>query len=352
MSKIREKERKLKERKSKKNIKLQGTATSLISIILILLTILFFAPSIDKYFINEPNKADAINTFLFTIFSTLFTVGAISIFYDFFDMVKYTKDQLREVVIEDDYIALLNRDKKESLKNRLEKELLFKGAAPDENCLYNFANDSIRTLIDSSYFDEYVVDIRLEIKNGIIIKHTTNRVIFNRLKLNNEPEEIDIAKLTRRWFRPLDGVENKDLCEITSFVVDDQDMSALIKPIVKNNPKSHDDYTVAWNAEWKDKKNKIYLTDKPIKIEIESTTKVEDIDKILTLRLRSACKRFDFSLNYDSNECEIFLEAFGFMYYKPCIKTSKAVDTMCNATVHIPEWMLPGDGVNVTILKK
>ena len=140
------------------------------------------------------------------ITSMIVGIGVSTLCLDFFSYVQYTRERLKEVVVEKDFIETLADDEKKELVDKLEKSLYFRSEKELSRSLYENIKARIIPLLEEPYLERYTIHIDCYIDEEKGKK--TQEEINNSLK-------IDIASLMAH--APVVEFEKKEAKPASSF---------------------------------------------------------------------------------------------------------------------------------------
>lgn len=290
---------------------------------------------------------------IFTNVSNVFiAVGLGSVILEFFGYIKYIKERLRDILIDDEYLEILNVEKKEELVNKLEEELYYPGVKyVDRTSLFHVVKDEIKPLLKEYYFEEYLIRVKCEIYNQKYFKKSIyKKIVYNHLK----PEEnIFISNPPLRIH--LNSIEGQKVFQLTKFIFgtseEDKDLTQKVLKYVNDDKPTQSGYDLMYTINLEEIKEEFKLKDGQAKIILEYTTisAIED-DKYYSHRVSRPCKNYCIHFDYDPNLLVVHGEGFGFMdTIKSRVEQRNHGDSQ---VIRFFNWILPGNGVNFTILPK
>lgn len=275
------------------------------------------------------------------------TIGAGTVLYSYFDFVKYIEDQLKSIVLEQDFMDELSSQKKEEIANRLEKQMLYKDNECDENTLYDFAHSEIKKLIKKPFFESMHLNVYCKAENDFIYKKITRKYTLDYSADKNY--KYDLEKLTKTWF-----LENSDeeSFTITKLIINDNDYTDKIERcITRDECEPAEKYNTKICYQFKGEGHKapaeIYNDTKKIDVEIEYVTKVSLEDTTMGFRVYYPCKRLSIVLSYEKETIDINYDTFCFKDRPSDEESKNKIQTTVNhncVDIVFNDWILPGDG--------
>ncbi|OPX86833.1 MAG: hypothetical protein A4E53_02866 [Pelotomaculum sp. PtaB.Bin104] len=325
-------------------------------ILIIVLSLYLFSLSANHELIYKSQEEDPYKL-LFSVLHevgiSLFILGSITILLELGDFREYFFRRLNDSLIRDEYICNLHPDKLKALENRIQKVLYFKDQPSNKDSFFYNVQNNVKPLIDGCYYDDYEIRIDCKIENDLIKKKITKRFeIINPVR-DILYETVPINALMRN----IDGIDDKYLYQLEMLLIKtitttEQGSNCLAENItddIKIN------YTRSIDEAIKEYNLKVYCEHK---IEVEERCIVELTyntitpltDQHFTHRVGKPCKRYRciFYLNPNENY-DLTGYGFGFMD-----RNNTAFKNSFSSGIEIifKDWILPGDGVIFTILKK
>lgn len=327
-----------------KNIQKTGIIVILMGTILLLGIIIF-----DEIIVVNINTVvfKIIIDFVSAMATTIITIGAGTVLYGYFDFINYTKKELENIIINDNYVDKLSLDEKKNIINRLEKQVLY-GKNVSKGNLYDFVNEEIHTLVNKTYYEYVKLFVNCTKENGRIKKK-----IIRKFECNYEAQDeyiIDLESITMMIFRQ--NMTGTKPFVLESLKINGHEMKDKVG-YREQEIDSADDYnmsSVYYFLNEMDKKGSNYGKDKRIVFEMQYTTLVDIDDRTMCFRTQIPCKRFETHMHYDSKEMKIFAEIFTFKALTPSgdalnHERIQNIQTVDEIHVEINDWILPGDGI-------
>lgn len=298
---------------------------------------------------------------MYELFSQLLlmgiTLGLGTVIYGCFDVITFFKNQIKEVLIEDDYLKKLSREKKEELKTKLENDLVYNGYKPQPDCLYTFVKNKIEPLVKKCFFKVYSCEIFCEYNENekTIHKHMNYNLVVSHID-PNEDDTFDINSQIKSYYsdNPLNSLKIEKLTvgsksyenevELIDSKVPDDGSGYIIEYSLKNIP----------TELTKD----LTFSDTDLAINISLLSIVPEDDLSYSNRLSFPCSNFDFSFIYNNQQFSADPSVFCFMdtadgpVPRWSLKKTAKMSDIVDIDVNVAGWMLPGDGVSITLDKK
>lgn len=285
------------------------------------------------------------------------TIGIGTFIYNCFDVVEFFKKHIKDILIEDGYLKNLSQKKKEELKNKLESDLVYNGYNPQPDCLYSFVKNKIEPLVKNCFFKNYSCEVFCEYipTEKVIKKHINYNLVVSHID-PNEDVTFDLNSQVRTYF----GDEPENSLELEKLIIDNIHYEKDVK--IKSNkvPDDGSGYIVECTLEKLPDKLKKVLTfsDTDLAISISLISTVPENDLSYSTRLSFPCSNFDFSFIYDKKQFRADPNVFCFMdtadgpVPRWNLKTTTKMSSVDDIDVNIAGWMLPGDGVAISLDKK
>lgn len=285
-----------------------------------------------------------------TVCSMLIGIGAGTLVLDFFSYVQYTKERLKEVIIEKDFIKRLSDDEKKNLIFRTEESLYFKDGKVLPNSLYADVKKKITPLLSSCYFSECNISISCEVDES---KKVIRKEILKSMKIisNEDNETFQLPFVV--YMRCADGEEKEPPYEILSCFFQDEEITDKFKEGQKREFIKEQDGEVApdGNVQYKqDYKFKLKRGENRIELRMKTTVPIDDPVYMHTLTL--PCMRYN--AVYDVCARGYSVDGYGFALENKKETPRKNVSYSRighSLTINMDKWVLPGEGV-LFLLKK
>ncbi len=268
----------------------------------------------------------------------LFIVGSITILLEVADFQDYFLKRLTEIIIKDDYINRFDDQKKKELIMRLEQKLYFKERPKDPESFFYTVQKNVVPLLETYHYNYYEVRVQCKIdtEKGIIKK-----------KFHRKIELVNPTSKPIKYKLPIDCRMKKfdDSLGIIPFKVVSVKVNG--KPIDANcetEDIQDDHYNIQYLCH-----NKVDCNDDRavIEIETESVVPIEDIN--FCHRVPVPCKKYSITFHlHDDSEYALHGHGFGFMDGSNIEKQIFERGMM----LRFNDWILPGDGVIFSVVKK
>lgn len=310
-----------------------------------LLSISFF---MDIYFstidLPEVTKSiwNALLNILNIITSMVVGIGVSTIVLDFFSYVQYTRDRLKEIIIDKSFIKKLSEEEKKNIIFKAEESLYFKDGKILPNSLYADVKKKITPLLDTYYFSEFDMTISCDVDEdkGVIRKEILKsmKIISNK---NDEEYEIPFSVCLRQP----DCEEVEEAYEIISCIFQSKDITADFKEAqektkIKVRESDKDDTQISAKYLFKLKKGEN-------RIEMRTKTVVPISDNTYSHYFTIPCMKC--STTFIMNTENYSVDGYGFALEDK--RDSEDGKNNVNyhrvggsLTISIDEWALPGEG--------
>lgn len=310
---------------------------------------LSYSCEISKW--NDTTKAicNAAVTALNSVCSIVIGIGISTLVLDFFSYIKYTRNRIKEIMIEKKYIETLSNEEKRKLIESAEHSLYFKNGEVTDNSLYANIKELIIPLIEENYFKQYKVHVDCYVKEEekIIIKRVHK--IMDIVRIGKEDFQIPFSTYMHR----IAGRDNSELYKITKCVCNEKDITKEVVSQIKLSNISIGEeanmevkFSVEYNFHLKKGLNRI---------EVCTETIVPIMDKVYAHTITIPCQRY--SSNYSVHNLDYEVIGYGFAFDDPNHKDK--IDRVIYKDkyddcfkIRFENWTLPGDGVVFMINKK
>ncbi len=284
------------------------------------------------------------------------TLGLGTVIYGCFDVISFFKSQIKEVLIEDDYLNNLSREKKEELKTKLENDLVYNGYKPQPDCLYTFVKNKIEPLVKKCFFKVYSCEIFCEYndKEKTIHKHMNYNLVISHID-PNEKDTFDINSQIKTYYddNPLNSLK------IEKLTIGSHSYENKVDLIENTVPDDGSGYIKEYSLKDipQEMKDDLTFSDTDLAINISLLSIVTENDLSYSNRLSCPCSNFDFSFVYNSKQFTADPSVFCFMdkadgpIPRWSLKTTTKMSDIVDIDVNVAGWMLPGDGVSITLGK-
>lgn len=304
-----------------------------------------------EYFVNKellpwPGLLNIISVFLITLGSIMLTSAVSTFLLDKSGLIELLKIQLKDIMISDEYIKTLKREKLANIRQKINNELYCSGVASNENSLLNTVNRSIDPLLEKYYFEYYDLEVTCKIENEIIKK-----VITRTMKLKPMDKTGTIMIKLKELFSNgfiFDEEEHAPPVELLELEVDDADLmdKIILKKVVNRGCSYTEEYFLAPVSGFEDH---LLIPPRGTEVRIVIQTIVPIRDPFFYHKLPVACEKYSARFNYNHDECDVLYGTFGFL---DSVIEGKCKTKSDPITIKFNEWILPGDGVAFTIIPK
>lgn len=346
-----------------KNIKYGKHIVFLVGLVITILSILFVV-LLNTVWINSENNV------VWRVFNSIFIasipVGIISIVFGFFDRLSYAKHELSQVLYENEGYLLYDIDTQRDIKNKIEQNLYFKDVN-DPNSLYSIVQKEIISIVHNTYIDEYIINVDCKIVNNMIEKKVHERIIYMNPNLKEKKKKKILLSevLSTRVFQQdneeiCDDHTSTEKCNSCSFCClrDVQlwinGVSHLVSVNVETDSRNDTQlpqYSTKFILTAQDK-DSITIFEEPVVVDIKYVTKVPLSDNIYVHKIKRATRNYTMHFNFDPMQLDIIPVGYGFMDGDKVGKRVLIEHYETSKKIRFKDWILPGDGVFLTINKK
>lgn len=261
---------------------------------------------------------------------------------DFFSYIKYTRERIKEIMIDKRYLETLSSTEKKNIIDICEQSLYFKGGELADNSLYANIKQLIIPLIEENYYKQYKmhVDCYIDEERGIIHKKVHK---IMEIECLNSCSQFKIPFST--YLTEIDGMDNEELYKLTECRLGKEDITEQVKQCIKDvavdNNESVEDikFTIDYDFPLQKGLNRI-------EIKSESIVPIEDNTYAHTITI--PCKRYSVNFSIHNPNYDIL----GFAYAFDDEKHKDAIDRVIYRDkyddcykIRFEDWTLPGDGV-------
>lgn len=319
---------------------------------------LLFAFSIILQFLMDTNEwyqtnifFPVLNLIVTNLASVLLVLGSGTMVLEFFGFVDYIKKHLTELMVEDNYLVTLSEEKKKRLRSTLQRMILYPNIPHIEaNSLFNVVEQQVTPLLTDYYIKEYIVTVDCKFEDDLIKKKIYKKIIFAHIDTNYQ-KVIDIPLINFQMKRPK-NLADHDIVNLCKFEFNGKDYKRDVK--IETFPIVNDKYDTQITSAYDEKIREVFkLTNGLAKLETDIETVVGADDPTFIQRVNKPCQNYTIHFNYNPDQCRVMAEGFGFM------DSNKFPNERIDYRVHgnsivirFNEWILPGNGVIFTILKK
>lgn len=329
-------------------IKSKAYAAIVVGVIMLILSFwMSYLCETSNWNANVKALCNSAITVLNSVFSIVIGIGISTLVLDFFSYIKYTRNRIKEIMLDKRYIETLSEKEKRKMIESAEKSLYFKNGESDQNSLYSNIKELIIPLIEENYLKQYKlhVDCYVDKENGTIKKkvHKIMDIICVR-----EKSEFKLPFST--YLMKIDGINDEELYKVTECIFDSNDITKDIK-IQKADVEGEEDLEdVRFTVDY------LFLLGKGHhRIEMRSETIVPISDNTYAHTITIPCQRYSSNFSVHSSDYDVLGFAFAFDDEKHkddldrIIYRDKYDDCY---KIRFENWTLPGDGVVFVINKK
>lgn len=275
----------------------------------------------------------------------LFILGAISIPMELTDYTKYFLSKLTDIMINDNYIEKLDDEKKKKLKQTIEEQLYFKDKAHDKNSFFYTVQRDVSRFLDGYYYNKYDITVECFFEkdaNGDVI---IRKLLRKKIEVvNPKHDSIKLGIPIKSGLQSIAGFDDGDILKVKLASVDGMDITKEAIDKIVQCKYTDNRYNLHFSCDLEvDLKGQMV-------IETVTETIAPITDVHFTHRVHKPCRQYSITMLWHSNEYTIHGYGFGFMD-----ETSNKPDKtyVSNGIIlKYNNWILPGDGVLFTILKK
>lgn len=326
-----------------KYIKSKAYGAIIVGIVMLIMTFGLSYISNTKGFSNEKKALiQSIVTVLNSVFSIIIGIGISTLVLDFFSYIKYTRERIKEIMLDKAYIETLSDKEKKSIIETCEKSLYFKKGDLLDNSLYTNIKELIVPLIEENYYKQYKVhvDCYIDEKKKIITKKVHKIMDIECIE---ESEKFELPFST--YLTGIPGIEKEQLYQLKECTFNGKDYTEEIKKHIVSsetmNYNQTEDIKFSLNYEFEIRKG---LN----RIEIRVETKVPLSDNTYSHTITIPCKRYSANFSVHNDNYTVLGFAFAFDDEKHKDNTEKIIyrDKYDDCyKIRFENWTLPGDGV-------
>lgn len=279
-----------------------------------------------------------------TIISMIIGIGVSTIVLDFFSYVQYTRERLKEIIIDKSFIKKLSDDEKKNIIFNAEESLYFKDGKILPNSLYADVKKKITPLLDSCYFSAFsiIISCNVDKEKGVIRKE-----ILKSMKIMSNEDDAEFHLPFAMYIREANCEETEKPYEVITCTFQDEDITDKFKESqeedkgnkVDNEKPSEDNVRYTQNYPFRLKKG-----ENKIDLKVKTTVPINDLVYRHTVSL--PCMQY--KAIYTINSKGYWIDGYGFALenrsenHKKNVSYSRIGNSL---TIDIDEWALPGEGV-------
>lgn len=286
---------------------------------------------------------ELIHELFLEIGKALFVVATISTLIEVVHYRQYFAHRLEEVIFGENYLRRLGRERLEMLLKSIECRLYNGDQRTDPEGFYQKVRREISDLSAKCYFDyfELTIEVSRETINNIDLykKNIRRNIVLVNPTSKCIKENLNFGA----YMLPLPGLE-KEQYKILFVKVDDKDMTE--KLAINRSTLADTDYSVDINCS-----HTLHLQPgerRSVESVIETLVPAHDCH--YWHRIQKPCKEYRVRCYITDEKYTVdgtgfgFLHGFGLKYFGR-IRQKEAN----GVTIHFRDWILPGDGVTLTI---
>lgn len=332
---------------------IKSKAYTAIFIGVLMLTLTFFLSYICETVNLGPtlkSLCKAFITVLNSVISIIIGMGISTLVLDFFSYIKYTRNRIKEIMLDKKYIETLSNEEKRGMIERAEHSLYFRNGDVIDNSLYANIKELIIPLIEENYYKQYKVHVDCYVDEDKQIITKKVHKIMDIVCIGKKDFTIPFST----YMLKIDNVNDDDLYRITKCIWEGKDITGEVNKGIK--PETMGKNEKEENMEVKFKVDYIFDLNPGLnRIEICTETKVPLSDNVYAHTITIPCQRY--SINYSIHNSDYEVLGYGFAFDDPnhkdktdrVIYKNKYDDCF---KIRFESWTLPGDGVVFLINKK
>lgn len=334
-----------------KQIKAKAYFAIIIGILVLIISSLisYYCDKISTLSSEEKALWTVTSTALNSVVGIIVGIGISSLVLDFFSYIRYTRERIKEIMLDKKYIMTLSDDEKRNLIRNAEQSLYFRDGEVIDTSLYANIKQHIIPLIENNYYRQYKVhiDAYVDAENGVIKKRIHK--IMDIMCINND---TDFKIPFSTYISKTDDVNSDPIYQVQECKYDNRDVTdEVVEKITMddvNSPENNEQIRYGIDYIFKLKKG---LN----RIEVRTQTIVPISDNIYAHTITIPCQRY--SINYSVHDASYDVQGYGFAFddekhkddIDRIIYTDKYDDCV---KVRFENWTLPGDGVVFILNKK
>lgn len=289
---------------------------------------------------------DAITSIINIVISMVVGIGVSTIVLDFFSYIQYTRERLKEIIIDKSFIKKLSDDEKKNVIFKAEESLYFKDGKLLPNSLYADVKKKITPLLESCYYGEFDVTISCDVdKEKRVIR---KEILKNITIISNENDAVFKIPFSVFLQKP-NGEEVRESYEVMSCVFRGEDVTSSFKDaqeekqiqeLERASSKDDTQFSFSENYSFKLKKG-----ENTLQLRTKTTVPIED--NVYSHYFTLPCMRYTTTFNintegYSVSGCGFALEdGAASEDNKKNVSYSRIGNSL---KIRIDEWALPGEG--------
>lgn len=291
----------------------------------------------------------SISTTLSSIVSIVIGLGIGTLVLDFFGYINYTRDRIKEVMLDKKYIKTLSDAEKEKLISDAESSLYFEDGNVVDNSLYENIKQQITPLIQKDYMKQYTVHVDCHIDEK---KKCIEKTIKKTMEIICHKDGTSYQLPFSNYLTKIDGVDGKDLYKIVRCTCNKTDVTTELKDKIQeiepDNQQNKEDIKFTLNHAFTLNKGLNIIT-------IETKTMVPSHDNTYSHIISEPCQKYDVSFCWDNNDYEVVGFAFAIDTENSKNELKQVVfknKYKMSYDISVKDWTLPGEGCVFVINKK
>ena len=283
-----------------------------------------------------------------SVFGILIGMGVSTLVLDFFSYIKYTRNRIKEIMLDKTYIGTLSDNEKRKVIEKAERSLYFRDGEVIDNSLYMNIKQLIIPLIEANYFKQYKIhiDCYIDEEKKIIVKRVHK--IMDIICIGDDEFKIPFST----YMYKVSGIKDKELYDVTECIYNGENITDDVKTKTEYSDIEEDDdpTKVKFNIDYTFRLKKGLN-----RISIRTKTIVPISDNTYAHTITIPCQRY--SINYSLHNEQYEVLGFGFAFDDESHKEDidkiiymDKYDDCCK--IRFEDWTLPGDGVVFVVNKK
>lgn len=288
---------------------------------------------------------DALTSIINIVISMVVGIGVSTVVLDFFSYVQYTRERLKEIIIDKSFIKKMSDEEKKNIIFKAEESLYFKDGKLLPNSLYADVKKKITPLLDSCYYGEFDVTIScdVDVANGVIRKE----ILKNMTIISNESDATFKIPFSVS-LQQANGGEIEKSYEVMSCIFGGNDVTSKFVEAQKEKGKEEEraagkeeiEYTFSENYSFKLKKGANTL-------QLRTKTVVPISDNVYSHYFTLPCMKYTTTFNINTEGYAV--SGYGFALEDGVASEDGRKNVSYSRIgkslkIRIDEWALPGEG--------
>ena len=329
-------------------IKTKAVITIILGTLMLAITFLLtYLCEVSEWNSKVKALCNSIITMSNSVFGILLGIGISTLVLDFFSYIKYTRNRIKEIMLEKAYIETLSSKEKRRLIEKAEHSLYFRDGEVIDNSLYANIKNLIIPLIEDNYYKQYKVhvDCYIDEMRRFIVKRSHK--IMDVMCIGTENFEIPFST----YMEKIVDVKEEDLYKVIECIFNGENITKEVQektaPVaIEGVEVSKVKFTIDYKFKLKKGLNRI---------EIRTETVVPISDNTYSHTITIPCQRYSINFSLHNENYEVL--GFGFAFddeshkddIDKIIYTNKYDDCV---KIRFENWTLPGDGVVFVVNRK